>query len=104
MAQGHFQEVKALNERRILASANLKNLVSFPKYGRLKLKFVFHQILLWKTEFVPVHHQLMQHKHGTDVLRQHCQFTLTPAICSACNGAGRMVIGERVEDLEASKI
>ena len=48
---------------------------------------------------------LCDYKHGTDALRQNCQFTLTPAICSACNGAAwRMVIGDRVQDLVTSQI
>ena len=38
--------MKALDERRILAPADLKNLVSFPRYGRLKLEFVLEQINL----------------------------------------------------------
>ena len=38
--------MKALVERRILAPADLRYLVSFPRYGRLKLEFVFDQILL----------------------------------------------------------
>ena len=37
---------------------------------------------------------LCDYKHGTDALRQNCQFTLTPTICSACNGPWRMVIGD----------
>ena len=32
------EEVKALDERRILAPTDLKNLVSFPRYGRLNEK------------------------------------------------------------------
>ena len=38
------EKVKALDERRILAPANLKKIVSFPRYGRLKLEFVLEQI------------------------------------------------------------
>ena len=37
--------VKALDETRILAPADLKTLVSFPRYGRLKLELLFERIL-----------------------------------------------------------
>ena len=36
--------VKALDDTRILAPADLKFIVSFPRYGRLKLELVFEQI------------------------------------------------------------
>ena len=38
--------VKALDDTRILAPADLKSLVSFPRYGRLKLELVLEQISL----------------------------------------------------------
>ena len=42
--------VKALDETRILAPADLKLLFSFPRYGRLKLEFKFNKICkIWVT-------------------------------------------------------
>ena len=38
--------MKALDERRILAPADLKFVVSFPRYGHLKLELVLEQISL----------------------------------------------------------
>ena len=36
--------MKALDERRILAPADIRFVVSFPRYGRLKLEVVLEQI------------------------------------------------------------
>ena len=36
--------VKALDKTRILAPADIRFVVSFPRYGRLKLEFVLEQI------------------------------------------------------------
>ena len=36
--------VKALDKTRILAPTDLKNLVSFPRYGRLKLELLCEEI------------------------------------------------------------
>ena len=38
------EQVKALEKRNFLAPADLKFVVSFPRYGRLKLELVFEQI------------------------------------------------------------
>ena len=45
-----YAEIEMLlrNGKRILDPADFKNLVSFPKYDRLKLEFVFDQFLLCK--------------------------------------------------------
>ena len=39
------ESVKALDERRILAPADIRFVVSFPRYGRLKLELLFGRIL-----------------------------------------------------------
>ena len=40
-----FHILEGLDEMRILTSVDFNNLVSFPRYRRLKLEFVFDQIL-----------------------------------------------------------
>ena len=54
------ESVKALDHTRILAPADLKNLVSFPRYGCLKLELLCDRILHSKIEVLLKGHNYEQ--------------------------------------------